>query len=281
MKKRTSYLYIFVVFLAIILSSCKLKIEEEDLLDAPGVNVTNKQVTLIIPKTSSDTSYVNVYRRDKQNDTVVNIGILFHPEALENDKKNYCFIDSLVKVNHSYQYKVRYKTNGDYYDSAWSDSIKIESGYTAYPDNTNLAYQVNSIKLIFERIDYSLTFYGTGTITEPSITNFSTDYVPMLIVQSDSATQVLELTSIAKDTKIYLRSYLPKKFLDKKISIKGIVAQKTEWVDDTKPIQDRDIKRIIWTEPTSLEVVGAGSDKKILVPSQSGSDGFDYSRKAK
>ena len=281
MKKRTSYLYIFVVFLAIILSSCKLKIEEEDLLDAPGVNVTNKQVTLIIPKTSSDTSYVNVYRRDKQNDTVVNIGILFHPEALENDKKNYCFIDSLVKVNHSYQYKVRYKTNGDYYDSAWSDSIKIESGYTAYPDNTNLAYQVNGIKLIFERIDYSLTFYGTGTITEPSITNFSTDYVPMLIVQSDSATQVLELTSIAKDTKIYLRSYLPKKFLDKKISIKGIVAQKTEWVDDTKPIQDRDIKRIIWTEPTSLEVVGAGSDKKILVPSQSGSDGFDYSRKAK
>ncbi len=280
MKKRTTYLFIFLIFLGIILSSCKIKVEEEDLLDKPGVNVTNKQVTLIIPKTSSDTSYINVYRRDKQNDKVVNIGILFHPEALENDGKNYCYIDPLVKVNHSYEYRVRYRTNGDYYYSAWSDSIKIKAGDSAYADNTNLSYQANGVKLIFERTDFSLSFYGTGSIAAPSITDFSTNYTPMLIVESDSATQALELTSIATDTKIFLRSFLPKKFLDKKITIKGIVAQKTNWVDDTKPLQDRDVVSVIWTEPTTLEVVGAGSDKKILVPSQSGSDGFDYSRQA-
>ena len=278
MKKRTSLFLIFIAFFGISFFSCKLKIEEEDLLDRPGVNVTNKQVTLIIPKTSKDTDYVNVYRRDRDNDKVINIGILFHPEALLNDGKNYCYIDTLVKVNHSYDYRVRYRTDGKYYYSDWSDTIDIKSGDDAYAESKVLTYQSNGTKLIYERSDCSLTI--NGTITDPEITDFDTEFTPMLIVASGSSSQAFELTSIANNDKIYLRSFLPKKYLDKKITIKGIVGQKTNYVDPSKPVSNRDIISIIWTAPTTLEIVGAASDKTIYVASQSGANGFDYSRSA-
>ena len=68
MKKGTSFFYISLALLTFTFFSCKLKVEDEDLYDKPGVNVTNNQITLIIPMVSKNTKYVNIYRRDKQND---------------------------------------------------------------------------------------------------------------------------------------------------------------------------------------------------------------------
>ena len=266
MKKGTSFLLVFTAFLGITLSSCKMKLEDDNLMDKPGVSVTQSQITVIIPKTSKDTSYVNVYRRDKDDDKVVSIGVLYHPYALINDEKNYCYIDTLVKKEHSYDYKVRYKTKGEYYYSEWSDPIYIESTYDAYDSDKKLAYQANGANFIYNDDDYTLEF--NGSVADPEITDIS-DFDPMLIVTNGSSTQAFSITSIGNHDKIPLRSTLPRNFMDTPISVLGIVAQKTNKVGN-------EIQSIIWTELTSLTVSGAGADQKFTVPLQTGVDGFDY-----
>ena len=152
MKKGTSFILFFAAILGITFSSCKLKIEDESLYDKPAVHVTENQVTVVISKVNVDTKYINIYRRDKQNDEVYNIGILFHPEALLEDNKNYIYVDSLVKENHSYDYRVRYRINDEYFYSEWSNKIEIKTGYKAYDEDKNLTYYTGAgFKVVDEK----------------------------------------------------------------------------------------------------------------------------------
>ena len=277
MNKRTSLFTFLIAILSITVFSCNIKIEDSELFDKPLVNVTAKQVTLIIPKMSNDTDYINVYRRDKQNDKVINIGIIY-PDAIENDGKNYSYIDELVKKGHSYDYRTRYHTNGEYFYSEWSDNIEIKTTYNFYADADVLLYKPGSAYLLYNKDDYSLTI--TGTITEPSaIPNFSTEYFPMLIIKSKKATQVFKIPSIADTYKIPLRTILPLDFMDTPITIEGLVGQKNIYVDPDAPDDEKEAKTVIWTEPAAIDVQGAGSEKKITVKSQSGNEGLDYGRK--
>lgn len=294
MKKGTSFFYISLALIAVSLLSCKLKTEEEDLLDKPGVNITENQVTLIIPKTSNSTKYINVYRRDKQTDEIVNAGMLFHPQSLENDKKNYCFIDTLIQKNHAYDYRVRYCTDGEYYYTAWSDKIYIEDTYNAYDDNVNLAFRTTSgseFDIIYEPTDFSLQILYD--IIEPDFPEYSTqNYKPMLIVKNSESTQVFEIANTNHDYKIPLRNMLPADFLDTDISFVGIVGQKTIFDDDTndilenndtnhdgKPDEEKLNKIVIWTDPTPLTI--NPSAEIVNIPSQSGTTGLDYGRRVK
>lgn len=282
MKKGTLFSFFLITIIGFTVSSCKLKVEDANLYDKPGVNVTAKQVTLIIPRINTETKYINVYRRDKQNDDVINIGILYHPLALENDKKNYSYIDSLVKTGHSYEYRVRYNIKGEYFLSEWSDRIEIKDDYDFYDDSVEFAYQTDNAKMIFEKTDNTLTI--EGTITEPTFEEFASEhYKTMLIIKSDKATQAFEISSTANNTQIPLIGLLPNSFLDTDISVEGIVGQKIIYADDDEniPENERQIKSIIWTEPAAIEIEGAGSAKKIKIASQTGSEGLDYSRKAK
>ncbi len=289
MKKGTSFILLFAAILGITFSSCKLKVEDESLYDKPAVSITKDQVTVVISRVSVDTKYINIYRRDKQNDEVYNIGILFHPEALLEDNKNYIYVDSLVKENHSYDYRVRYRINDEYFYSEWSNIIEVTSENNAYEESVNLTYQANGATLIYEKTDFTLKI--DGNMTAPDFPEFSTEnYKPMLIFKSDKLTQAFEIASIADDTIIELRGLLPSEFLDTNISILGIVAQKIIYDDDTfeddadgDGIEDnkKAKKTIVWSEPTELELIGAGSSKTIYIPSQSGTAGLDYSRTAK
>ncbi len=278
MKKGTSFFYIFIAILGITFFSCKLKVEEESLYDKPGVNVTANQVTVIIPNINTDTKYINVYRRDKQNDEQVNIGIMYYPYALENDNKNFCYIDTLVTAGHSYQYKVRYCINGEYYYTDWSDAITIQASYNCYAESTNLKYQTSGGYIVFESTDSTITF--NGTVTAPDFPEFSTEgYKPMLIIKSSSQTQAFAISAeaITNHTAIELIGLLPQSFLDTDITIEGIVGQKTNYVDPSDT--NSGIKSVIWTEPASITVQGAGSDCIINIAPETGSDGFDYSRR--
>ena len=284
MKKGTSFILFFAAILGITFSSCKLKIEDESLYDKPAVSITKDQVTVVISRVSVDTKYINIYRRDKQNDEVYNIGILFHPEALLEDNKNYIYVDSLVKENHSYDYRVRYRINDEYFYSEWSNKIEVTSENNAYEESVNLTYQANGATLIYEKTDFTLKI--DGNMTAPDFPEFSTEnYKPMLIFRSDKLTQAFEIASIADDTIIELRGLLPSEFLDTNISILGIVAQKIIYDDDTfeddadgDGIEDnkKAKKTIVWSEPTELDLIGAGSSKTIYIPSQSGTAGLDY-----
>ena len=289
MKKGTSFILFFAAILGITFSSCKLKIEDESLYDKPAVSITKDQVTVVISRVSVDTKYINIYRRDKQNDEVYNIGILFHPEALLEDNKNYIYVDSLVKEDHSYDYRVRYRINDEYFYSEWSNKIEVTSENNAYEESVNLTYQANGATLIYEKTDFTLKI--DGNMTAPDFPEFSTEnYKPMLIFKSDKLTQAFEIASIADDTIIELRGLLPSEFLDTNISILGIVAQKIIYDDDTfeddadgDGIEDnkKAKKTIVWSEPTELDLIGAGSSKTIYIPSQSGTAGLDYSRTTK
>ena len=282
MKKGTSFFLLFIAIFVITFFSCKLKIEDSELYDKPGVNLTSKQLTVIIPKVNTDTNYVNVYRRDKANDTIINIGLLYHPLALENDKKNYIYHDENVKKEHSYEYRVRYNIKGNYYLSEWSDAVYIEEDYDFYDDDDTITFsydtKTDNPYLLFEKTDNTLTI--KGNIYAPTFSSYTADgYTPMLIIKSSKATQAFEISSITNDTQIPLIGLLPLSFLDTDLTIEGIVAQKIIYDDPDKAEEDRQIKEVIWTEPSSITIQGVGSSKKIHVTSQTGSDGLDYSRK--
>ena len=284
MKKRTSFFYISLALLSIAFLSCKLKMEEEELYDKPSVNLTPNQLTVIIPHVSNDIKYVNVYRRDKLNDEIINIGILYNPQALQD--KNYVYIDSLVTRRHSYDYRVRYNIGGSYHYSEWSDSVFIEDTYNLrYVESIHLVYRANAAHITYEPTDYTLNF--SGTINPPDFDEFLTEnYKPMLIVQSDKYTQAFAIPTTCMDSNsnnriIALRSLLPAAFLDTNIKINGIVAQKTIYDDESKPEDERQYKMVIWTAPTELELLGAGSSRTINIPSQTGTAGLDYGRKAR
>ena len=51
MKKVTFFLFSILTVFAIAFSSCKLKVEDEDLFDKPGADANENQVTIVIPKT--------------------------------------------------------------------------------------------------------------------------------------------------------------------------------------------------------------------------------------
>ena len=279
MKKRTSILCFLLAFLGITFFSCKLKVEDTELFDKPGVILSGSQVSLIIPRMNKDTKYINVYRRDKQTGKDYNIGLLYHPTALENDNKNYCYIDTLIRENRSYDYRVRYRIDDKYYWSEWSDQIDVGTGQ-GFGDSVNLTFVANGAYWVYNKNDYTLTL--TGSINPPNFTGYNaTDYKPMIIVKSGEVSQAIPVSSLSSLNNVELRNILPSEFLDTDITIQGIVAQQTIYDDPNKPESTRLIKTIIWTELTEIDVQGAGSSKIIKVPAQTGNSGFDYSRKAK
>ena len=279
MKKGTSFFYIFIAILGITFSSCNFKLKESNNYNKPDVKVTDRQVTVVIPYINSKTKYINVYRRDKINDEVVPLGVLFHPEALEEDHKNYFFIDESVERTHTYDYSARYCINGKYYYTDWSEEKEIPDSTSFYEDGLyNFAYTTNSTQLLLDVNSsgiYSLEFDGS-----PTAPNFpdASEFKPALIVSSETATQTLLLKSIADHHNFTLSDFLPSVFLDVDIKIEGIVGQKIIYVDDTVAPADLKIKAILWTQPAAISVDGASTDGTINIPSITGTDGHDYSR---
>ena len=284
MKKVTSLFYISLAVLVTTFFSCKLKVQDSDLYDKPLVNVTDRQVTIVIPLMNTDTKYINVYRRDKQNDKAISIGILYHPEALEKDNKNYIYIDNLVKKGHSYQYSARYYINGRYYLTEWSDTINTDKNGSFYDDSISFAYKMNDAILIYEKTENTIQF--NKTIDAPTFPDFhqigDDSWKPALIVKNSTTTQAFELSQDAVRNRVAvpLVGMLPSSFLDTDITIEALVGQKTIYDNDKLPLEQRKVVKVIWTEPAEINVQGAGGDKKINVKSQSGMEGLDYSRKA-
>jgi hypothetical protein len=282
MKKGTSF-YIFIAILGITFSSCNFKLKESNNYNKPDVDVTNNQVTIVIPCINTKTKYINVYRRDKINDEVVNLGVLFHPVALDQDHKNYFFYDTFVERTHTYDYRVRYCINNKYYYTDWSEEKEIPDSTVFYADGSySFAYNAQSAELIIDNPNGIYTMEFSGTITEPDFPDFnSTDYKPALIVSSETTTQTLLLTPITSGSPMKLTDFLPSIFLDTDIKIEGIVGQKIEYDDPSKPQDEQKIKSIIWTQPAAIAVDGYNPEGTINIPSITGIDGHDYSRNAK
>ena len=274
MKKGTSF-YIFIAILGITFSSCNFKLKESNNYNKPDVDVTDNQVTIVIPYINSKTKYINVYRRDKINDEVVPLGVLFHPEALTENHKNYFFHDTFVERTHTYDYCARYSINGKYYYTDWSEEIEIPNSNIFYEDGLyNFAYTTNSTELLLDENNGIYTLEFDGVPNPPDFPGAS-EYQPALIISSETATQTLLVGTITNGLSKTLTEFLPSIFLDVDIKIEGIVGQKIIYEDPSNPDK---IKSIIWTQPAAISVDGANTDGTFNIPSKTGIDGHDYSR---
>lgn len=277
MKKGIAFFYIFLLILTTFLCSCKVSVEDKNLMRKPDVDLSDKQVTIIIQKINSDTDYINIYRKSTTTRDAAEerIGIIY-PE--NNDDMTYRFIDTLVYEDETYSYKVRYHDNSGYRYSEWSNEIEIENINYAYAPDKKLAYQTpDNTRFLYNDTNYTLSI--SGTITNPEISNFTNDYQPMLIVSSEEATQVFKIRpqALTNGEIITLRDRLPASFMDKTITIKGIVAQQTEYYNpDETDDNKKKVKLIRWTPPTSIKIAGR-SENTLFIPSSAASAGTDYS----
>ena len=281
MKKESSIFSIFAIILGIFLCSCKVSVEDTNLSRKPDIDITEKQVTLIIHKINSETDYINVYRKDtsKTDSTEICIGIVYPQKT---DEITYRFIDTLVYEDEKYIYKVRYHDKSGYQFSEWSNEIYIEDFIDAYDTSKHLSYNVpDNSRFYYDVTDYSLTL--SGTIGLPDIQNFEDEYQPMLILSYDDIRQVFKIRpqAISNNEPITLRDRIPLTFMDRTIRVEGIVAQKTEWINPDEEDEDKKIPKMIrWTIPSYIKVSGK-NDNEITVPSSAQTAGIDYSRKAK
>ena len=283
MKKGFSFFCIISALLCFSLLGCKLKVEEEkeELVQKPDIDISNKQVTLIIPKINSSTNYINIYRKDSAGKDEI-IGLIF-PKDLSSNDSTYRFIDELVYENEKYQYKTRYKDSEGFHYSDWSNEIKIEGIDDDFSSSDHLTYKVESgTKLKFSATDYTLKV--DGTITAPSaISDFASAYTPSLIIKASDKTQVFEVSTdfLEGTEEISLRGLLPSDFMDRDIQILGLLAQKKVFDNPNETDEKKKrIKFIRWTSLESIKVQGK-ADNILNIPSQSGAAGFDYTRSVK
>lgn len=268
MKK--NYFILFAIFILISLtSSCNLQFSGSNLLTKPDVEPKNDQITVSIPLQSTTTSYINVYRKKSSDDDddAVNLGIIY-PSAFSSTASSYIFNDYLIVEDTTYLYKARYKESDGYYTTNWSSEVTSEGGYSS---TDSLSYDEGSASFTYSSTDYSLTI--DGTITAPDITDFSTDYEPMLIVSTEDETQTFYIDSVDDAQVIDLKDILPADFLDTEITIEGITACMKEYTDDTETTTEY----LYWIEPTVIPISG-NSSRKLTIPSSESTDGYDYSQ---
>ena len=257
-----------------IFTACNFQLSGTNYVTKPDVSLstTPGEIIIAIPKLSSSTQYINIYRKksDAGDSTILNIGILY-PDKYPTTETAYIFKDNLVVVNQEYVYRIRYRDEEGYTTSNWSD--KIASDSSTYTASDVLAYGTAG----FYYAEDTCTLEMDGTPASPSaISNFSTEYNPMLIISTSSKTQLFAINSVADGELYRLKSFLPEDFYDTPITIVGILAEKKETDSSTPP----QVKCIHFTEPTEIPIQGY-SDRTFTVSTTSSSSGVDYSRAAR
>ena len=279
MKKGTSFFYILVSILCLVLCTCKLSLEDTELTDAPEASTANNQVSIIIPRLNNETKYINIFRKDASKSDIESIGMIF-PNALMN--RNYLFVDELVTRDHKYKYKVRYFDNNGYSESKWSNEISTKDKDFANPSTKKMTYTTSGVRFNYSKTDYTLTI--EGTISKPDFDSYADEedddtdplYKPMLIVSTSERSEAIPISSVADNTIIPLRNILPSYFQDTNISILGLVAQKNEYVDRSVDADKRVTTSVIWTELATISIRGNGNSSTFYIPSQVGEEGLDY-----
>lgn len=272
--KKTLYTLFIAVITTLFLSCNLVTVQDQELADPPGANVTTGGIAVTVYRYSSDTKYINVYRKDVTSSSddeapVINMGIIF-PSAYSSSDKSYFLEDFYLYAGHKYKYMVRYAEKDKYYYSDWSDTITATAGY----DTTkHLSYQTSGVKFRYSEADLTLKFLGV--IANPDIEHFTEEWTPVLAVKSDTCSQVFDLDNINDGTFINLRGLLSSEFYDTEIVILGIAAQKAIYTAPTDGSEPK-LKQIIWTAPSSIDIQGY-SGNKLTIQSETGSGGYDFS----
>ena len=265
------------VFLAGIIAgsfllSCNISITDEVELPKPTCEATGSSIIISLSQHSVDTEYINIYRQDVSNplSLIENVGIIF-PKSYDDDTRTYLFTDSLIFKDHIYKYYARYYDGHEYLSTKWTEEITAIDGFSS-ADST--VYVINNAYFSLNLSDYTFTVHGT--ISNPSIPNFESDYKPAIILRTKDATQVFEVESISDGKVISIKGIIPQSFYDKTIELVGICGQKKEHInpEDTESA----FCRIIWTSPSVINIED-NVNNSFTISSSNGVKGYDYSRK--
>lgn len=272
--KKTLYTLFLTVIATLFLGCNLVTIQDQELADPPSANPTSGGIGLSVYRYSSDTKYINIYRKDVTSSSdeeapAINIGIIF-PNAYSSSDKSYFLEDYWLYSGHKYKYMVRYCEPEKYYSSDWTDEITATYGYDS---SAILSYQTGGVKFRFSESD--LTLKILGNIANPDINNFAEEWTPVIAVKCEEATQVFNLESIANDTYINLRGLLSTTFYNTDITILGIAGQKAFYTTPTDG-SDPKLKQLIWTEPSFIEIQGY-SGNILYIQSESTTSGYDFS----
>ena len=231
MKNRFIILYFS---LLLFLSSCNFSYEPINQSSPPTVDYNNKAIVISIPKKINTAKYISIYRIDttenssnNENENIQNIGILY-PQFSDTVGTAFIFYDSHILKNHSYKYQIRYTDSDEHIYTKWPNDIIAKDGYDS---TTQMTYDTKNAYLSYDDTFYSLKI--SGKIIPPTIENFDEDFKPMLIIKTEEKTQVFPVQSIEEGTTLQLRGILPSSFLDRPITIVGIVPQKNTYVNSS------------------------------------------------
>ncbi len=271
MKKGTSFLTVISI-ICLVFCACNISLEDTELMQKPDINRSEAQLTLTIHKINSSTDYINVFRSESGGAEITR-GIIYtkdHP-----NETTYTFYDTLVKEGKKYKYRVRYHDSKGYYYSAWSDEKKMEDT-AAYNSSDDLTYTDNGAKFSINTTDYTLSL--TSALTAPTVITDFDKYIPMLIATAGDKTQIFELNDdfISATEPISLIGLLPLDFMDRDITISGILALKKQLANPSETDESKQKTEFLsLTEPLELKIQGKNNNI-INVPSQSGAAGYDY-----
>lgn len=276
-----------------IYTSCDIELKDASEAAAPRVDQTESGIVLTINKFADSNTYINIYRRNvtgiEENkwDKITEyekIGIVY-PRNFPSTASTYTYEDLFVYKDESYQYCVRYSSDNSKKRSSWSDAItpKAKAGKES---DVDFCYNIQTI--IYDETKQVINFKSNITLQ-----NSIKDFEPMLVVKSDTDSEIFPLPESIKDTLILRNSDIPlvsilsSSFLytdtnPVEIEILGILGQKKnfdrELLDDEDDESNLKVRSVTWTPLSAVTLENKNGDEltKIKVTSPTGQTGYDW-----
>ena len=278
--KRILKLFSAFVF-SLLLAACSEQDDNNYIIDVKIPESTEaKSIIVSVPYTDG-MEYVNIFRKDKED--VFNIGQII--PASKNKMQTYLFEDNLAVNDVEYQYCARFKVNGSYKITAWSDPVKISQATPVFTDDPRPV--IDNCHFLYDKKTALLSLVsdaeGTdGSIGLPGSGDFSKFSLGLALSNGD-VSSIFNLASAGSayttdSSAIFLRMVLTSKFFNKPLGRKGVVCQletkKYEKADDSSSALRYTI--VQWTAPVEISVKGDVDDSGKFTVEQVASDDENY-----
>lgn len=209
-------------------------------------------------------SYVNIFRRDDYKD-IFNIGQII--PASKNINASYIFEDNLVFDNIEYQYMARFKVNGSYKTTEWSDAVKLSQDSPIYADDPKPVLSSDDCYFSYDAEAATLTLVpaegnAVDSITLPTESDFSKYNLGLAVSTKDGEySTVFKLAAAgasytSDSTPVLLRMILTSNYFNKEIVLKGIVCQLVSKKYQNSEEEDSPLRytTVQWTAPREILV---------------------------
>ena len=209
-------------------------------------------------------SYVNILRRDDYKD-IFKIGQIIPATKIKN--ASYIFEDNLVFDNRDYQYMARFKVNGSYKTTEWSDAVKLTQNAPIYTDDPKPVLSSDECYFSYDAETATLALVPaegnpSDSITLPTESDFSKYNLGLAVSTKDGEySTVFKLAATGASytsdtTPVLLRMILTSNYFNKEIVLKGVVCQLVSKKYQNPDEEDSPLRytTVQWTAPREIPV---------------------------